>query len=300
MRREPLDTHALQAFVEVVEAGSVAAAARELNLPRATISRRLARLEERLGVRLLQRTTRSQSLTDAGHELFRHAKVVLDAAHEAEDALRRSDGVPRGRLRVSGPPASTWFGTIVVGFLERYPEVQLEIDCSTRYVDLVAEGFDVVIRAGTGPIPDGLIARRLAQMPTRAWASPAYLARRGVPTSPAELTQHELLLGFVEGVRPATHWPLADGGRLRVAGRLASNDLSALAEACKAGLGIALLPDALVEGVGGLVQVLPDDLGSDGALSAVYAERTFMPPAVRAFVDHLVASTDALFPFIPG
>lgn len=295
MRNDPLDTEGLQAFVHVVEDGSVAAAARELNLPRATVSRRLAKLEERLDVRLLHRTTRSQSLTDAGHELFHHARNVLKAVREAEDALRRADGVPRGRLRVSMPPAQDPFLSFLTSFLEKYPQVQLEVDCSTRYVDVVAEGFDVTLRAGSGPIPDGLIARRLRRMQSHAWASRSYLARAGTPMHPDELATHDLLVAFAEGVRPVTHWPLLDGGRIRVRGRLATNDLPAIAAACHAGLGIAMLPDVFAtrRDRHDLVQVLPDHLGSGGALTVVYAERAFMPPAVRAFVDHLVEWIDS-------
>lgn len=291
MQREPLHTEWLQAFVHVVEGGSVSAAARELNLPRATVSRRLGQLEERLAVRLLHRTTRSQGLTEAGHELFHHARTVLQTVREAEDALRRADGQPRGLLRVSLPPGEGRFRSMINGFLTRYPEVQLEIDSNTRFVDLIAEGFDVVLRAGRGPIPEGLIARRLRTMPIQAWASPGYAERRGLPERVEQLAEHDLLLAFAEGVRPVTHWPLLDGGRVRVRGRLATNALPAILGACADGLGIALLPADFVAQASGpaLLTVLPDQLGAVGLMSVVYAERLFMPPAVRAFVDHLIA-----------
>jgi DNA-binding transcriptional LysR family regulator len=288
---DPPETVELEAFVAVVEEGSVAAAARSLNLPRPTVSRRLARLEERLEARLLHRTTRKQGLTDAGEELFRHARSILAAIRDATDALRREDGVPRGLLRVSLPPSDTRFRGLIPDFLVAFPEVSVEVEYGTRYVDLVADGFDVAVRAGRSPLSEGLIARRLATMRSTAYASPDYLARRGTPETPDALAEHTCLLSFAEGVRPVTHWPLKNAGSdgsdtIRVRGRLVSNDLPTLVHACAMGLGIALLPDRFVQDTDlALVPVLEDTVGADGHLSIVYAEREFMPPAVRAFVD---------------
>ncbi len=295
MSWDPPETVELQAFVAIVEAGSVAAAARELNLPRATVSRRLARLEERLEARLLHRTTRKQGLTDAGEELFRHARSILAAVRDATDALRREDGVPRGLLRVSLPPADPRLQPLIPEFLQAFPEVSVEVEYGTRYVDLVAESVDVALRAGQSPLSEGLIAKRLATMCAQPYASPAYLEQHGTPKTPADLANHSCLLSFAEGVRPITHWPLrtpdsaepgAGSDRIRVHGRLVSNDLGTLVTACAMGLGIALLPDRFViETDVELVPVLEGVVGADGHMSIVYAEREFMPPAVRAFVD---------------
>lgn len=288
---ELTETSELQAFGHVVEGGSVAAAARELNLPRATVSRRLARLEERLGVRLLHRTTRKQGLTDAGEELFRHARAILGAIADAEGALRQRDTTPRGLLRVSMPPFQHSFGGLFPAFMKKYPEVQLEVDWSTRYVDMVAEGFDVAMRAGHSPLESGLIARRFQRMAMSAWASPAYLAARGTPANPEALADHACLRGFVKGVRPVTQWPLVDGGHVRVDGPLVSNELAVLVDAMHHGLGIALLPDAYVTHTASdvsPVRVLEGQVGAYGGLAMVYPEREFLPPAVRAFVDHVV------------
>ncbi|MCB9677241.1 MAG: LysR family transcriptional regulator [Alphaproteobacteria bacterium] len=296
MQSDPPETSELQAFVRVVEGGSVATAARELGLPRATVSRRLARLEERLGARLLHRTTRKQGLTDAGDELYRHARIILAAVSEAEEALRRHDDVPRGLVRVSLPPPDSRFHGLLSTFLERCPEVQVEAEWSSRYVDLVAEGFDVAVRAGHSPLDEGLIARRIGAMCTGAWASEAYLEAHGVPRVPADLDQHTCLLGFAQGVRPVTHWPLRDGGQVRVRGRLVTNDIHSIAHAAGRGLGIALLPDIYARSVadGPLVQVLADHVGAGGHLSIVYAAKEFMPAAVRAFVDHVVEAAAAM------
>ena len=291
MITDPMETTELQAFVNVVEAGSVAAAARELNLPRATISRRLARLEERLESRLLHRTTRKQGLTDAGQELFRHARAILDAVGQAHSAIRRQDDVPRGVVRVSLPPADQFFRGMITEFLATYPEVRLEIDWSTRFVDLVGEGVDVALRAGRGALAEGLIARRLRRVDEYPVASVDYLERHGTPQTPEDLQEHQCLVGFAEGVRPLTHWPLRNGGRVRIQGRLVTNDLQTLAQVCAAGFGIALLPSAFATSSvepGVLVPVLRDQVGAAGQLSVVYPEREFLPPAVRAFVDAMV------------
>ncbi|MEZ4317460.1 MAG: LysR family transcriptional regulator [Myxococcota bacterium] len=298
MSSDPPETTELQAFVSVVESGSVASAARELNVPRATISRRLARLEERLEVRLLHRTTRKQGLTDAGEELFRHARSILAAVSEAEDAMRHRDGTPRGLLRVSLPPGDAMPPRLITDFLAEHPEVQVEVELTTRYVDLVAEGFDVALRAGSTPLEPGLIARRLRTTRSSVWASPRYLEAHGTPTTPANLAQHTCILGFAKGVRPVTHWPLIDGGQVRVTGRLVTNDLRTITHACAQGLGLAMLPDAFTTNLGAtdLVRVLEDSVGACGHMSIVYTEREFMPAAVRAFVDHLVRWHDTFVP----
>lgn len=291
MTVDPLETAELQAFVHVVEAGSVAGAARELNQPRATISRRLSRLEERLAVRLLHRTTRKQGLTDAGEELFRHARAILAAVADARAAIARRDDTPRGLLRISLPPADELFRGLIPAFLERFPDVQVEVEWSTRFVDLVAEGFDVAIRAGQSAIEPGLVSRRLGRLEVRAYASPAYLEAHGTPKHPDDLAAHQCLRGFDQGVRPLTHWRLRDGGRVRVQGRLVSNDIHTLAEAALQGLGIALLPDTFADRMcpeGTLISVLDDHLGGSGYLGVVYPEREFLPASVRAFVDFVV------------
>lgn len=264
----------------------------------ATVSRRLARLEQRLGARLLHRTTRKQSVTDAGEEFFRHARAILAAVQDAEQALRRRDGVVRGLLRVALPPVDALPRRFLADFLLRYPEVQLEVEWSTRFVDLIGEGYDVALRAGETPLSEGLIARRLFSMETRAWASPAYLAHHEGPSGPQELAEHNCLLGFREGVRPVTHWPLLDGGRIRVHGRLVTNDLHTLAEACRHGLGIALLPSSFTDvaaAAGEIAPVLHSVVGGRAAVSVVYPEREFLPAAVRAFVDFLVSWASAEF-----
>ncbi|HVZ34573.1 MAG TPA: LysR family transcriptional regulator, partial [Polyangiaceae bacterium] len=184
---DPLETAELLAFAQTVDAKSLSRAASELGVPRATISRRLQRLEERLGTRLIRRSTRSLLLTDSGEALYRHARIVLAAVERAEASVRQTDQAVRGELRVSVPPMlGESFHELMIGFSERYPEVKLEVHASSAIVDLRRDGYDVAIRAAS-EIEPGLIARTLARAPVVACAAPAYLERHGTPRSRREL-----------------------------------------------------------------------------------------------------------------
>lgn len=287
--------HAAQdfdAFVAVVDAGSISAAARALRVPRATLSRQLARLESRLGVRLLTRSPRQLTLTRAGEALYPRARGLLDASDAAVAAVQRLDDVPRGLLRVSSAPLSApSLGALVARYLQQYPEVQVELRTSTRHVDLAAEQIDVAVRGGVlrGP---SLITRRLLGSEMIAVASPDYLDAHGVPVEASDLAAHNCLRGFVSGVREATAWPCMGGGAVPVDGTFTSNDPIALLGAALAGLGVALLPrpvaaSALEERR--LIHVLADRVGLSVTLSMVWLERAFIDPKVRAFVDLAVA-----------
>lgn len=289
---DPIETAELVAFSRIVESLSLSRAAAELGVPRATVSRRLARLEERLGARLLRRTTRRLSLTDAGEAFYRHARLVLDAVSAAEASVRRVDDVVRGDLRVSVPPILTHgFHVMICEFARRYPEVRLQIQYTTRRVDLQRDGYDVALRAGPDLEP-GLVARTLARDSLVTVASPGYLERHGHPRSVKDLKQHRCLLGFARGELPEAYWPLLDGGKLHVEGNLVSNEVTLLAEAARGGLGIALLPALFVRPLlesGELVRVLPAQLGVAASIAVVYLEREFVPPQIRAFVDFLAS-----------
>jgi len=291
MKIDPPETSELQAFVAVVDSGSVTGAARELALPRATISRRLARLEDRLDTRLMHRTTRRVQSTDAGLEYYRHARAILDAVELATRSVVAPDSAPRGLLRVSVPPVrGPEFHTLLLDFLEQYPAVQLEVIVSTAFEDLRARNIDVAWRAGTEFDPS-LIARPLTRTTLLGVASPAYLQAHGLPASPADLAEHRCLVGFARGERPATHWPLHDGGQVRVRGVLSSNDLGLRMSALLRGMGIGLLPQMLMRdrlAEGSLVPVLEGVLGRCSQSALVYPDRHHLRPAVRAFVDHVV------------
>ena len=185
--KDPVETAELLAFARVVEAKSLSRAAAELGVPRATIGRRLARLERRLGARLLRRTTRTLSLTDAGDVFYRHARIVLDAVNQAQASIRLKDDVMRGDLRVSVPPiVDESFQAMITSFANEHPEVRMQIDFSTRLVDLLREGYDVALRASRELQP-GLVARTVSRSMSIAVASPEYLARHGTPRTVRDL-----------------------------------------------------------------------------------------------------------------
>lgn len=290
--KDPVETSELLAFSKTVDVKSLSRAALELGVPRATVSRRLARLEERLGARLLRRTTRSLVLTDAGEAFYLHARIVLDAVHSAEASVRRTDDVVRGDLRVSVPPlAMASFNSMICDFCQRYPELRVHVHYASQHVDLVRGGFDVALRASMELEP-GLVARTLARMPFLAVASPAYLTAHGEPKTARDLKHHRCIMGFARGEVASSHWPVAGGGKLHVEGAFFSNDIGMLAAAATRGQGIAMLPlIAALPGLesGALVQVLPKVLKGESKLSVVYAEREFVAPQVRAFVDAVVA-----------
>lgn len=286
-------TEGFELFVRVVEAGSVSAAARELGEPRETLSRQLARLEERMGLRLLYRSTRRVRPTPAGELLYARAQPLVAAARAATDELRQQGEVLRGLIRISAPPGGgvETLARTAAPFLARHPEVRLELHATARHVDLVAEGYDMVLRAGTVRDPS-LIARTLLRMETVAVASPAWLAGRPALRTVEDLAEHDAILGLAGGDRPERAWPLRGGGEVRVHGRFVSDDLGARMEACRAGLGVALVPR--MPGVladlrdGRMVEVLPGQVGQPTTLSLVMPERALLPARVRALFDYIV------------
>jgi len=289
---EPLETAELLAFVSTVDAKSLSAAAQKLRVPRVTISRRLSRLEERLGTRLLRRTTRSLALTEAGTALYRHARIVLDALGHAEESVRNTDHAIRGDLRVSVPPlSSSSFYRLVLRFAAKYPAVRLQLHFSSRIVDLARGEYDVALRASSSFQP-GLVARPVARDRVIAVASPRYLGEHGTPKSARDLREHRCIMGFARGEVPESQWPLADGGSISLSGVLFSNEPMMLLGAAVQHQGIALLPGILVRGFlanGRLVHLLPGVVEARSMVAVVYAEREFVPPQVRAFADALVA-----------
>lgn len=289
---EPLETAELLAFARTVEVQSLSRAAIELGVPRATVGRRLARMEERLGVKLLKRTTRRMALTDAGEKLYRHASAVLEAVRAAEDSVRPADGKIHGELRVSLPPGfDDTLREVLMAFGAKHPALSLHVHVSTEHVDLAAGAYDVALRAGTSIAP-GLIARTLRRMPMFCVASPAYLKEHGRPRTARDLAKHECLVMFSSREVPQTHWPAVRGARVRVRGPLATNDLRLIVTAARLGRGLAFVPQLLVEdelAAGTLERVLGGVIGAESQLAVVHADREFVRPAVRALVDALVA-----------
>jgi DNA-binding transcriptional LysR family regulator len=294
---EPLETAELLAFTRAVEAKSLSRAAAELRVPRATVGRRLARLEQRLGVRLLRRSTRSLALTQAGEVFYRHALSVLESITKAEQSVHHHEEVVRGEVRVSMPPiTAASFSELVVDFALKYPDVRIHVDFSTRLVDLQREGYDVALRA-TPQLGAGLIARNVSRHTVMAVASPEYLAKAGVPKTLKDLRSHRCLSGFLRGEIAESTWK-GKRGAVNLEPVMSSNHLALIRDAVLAGVGIALLPEPLVAKAlrqGELKRVLPHLLDSENKMAVVYVERELLPVAVRAFVEALVAwAPDAL------
>lgn len=293
---DPIETAELLAFTRCVDARSLSRAAAQLGVPRATVGRRLARLEQRLGTRLLRRTTRSLSLTESGETFYRQATIALEAVGQAQASVREVDKVMRGTVRVSVPPGmDESFHDLLTSFCAAHPEVRLQIDSSSRIVDLRRDGFDVALRA-TSAIEPGLVARTVTRHKVIAVASPAYLAAHGIPTSARDLKKHRCLTNLGKGELPQTTWP-SGRGSVHVESAFAANDLGALRAAALRGQGIALLPMLLLGDAlrtGALVQVLAGVVERENRIAVVYVEREFLAPPVRAFVDALVAWAPSL------
>lgn len=281
-------------FVEVVEAGSFTAASGRLSLSKAVVSKYVTRLENRLGARLLNRTTRRLSLTEAGRVLYDRSRGALEEIDGARAAVSRLNQAPRGTLRINAPMS---FGVLHVApviptFLERYPELSVDMELDDRKVDVVAGGYDVSVRIAA--LPDSsLVARRLGPCRHAVVASPAYLERRGRPSSPGELGGHDVLTYRYQQSAREWHFSTSGGRAIPVAvdGRLRMNNSLALREALLAGAGVARMPTFVVgEDIraGRLVRLLPGYETIEVSIYAVYAERRHLAPKVRAFVDFMV------------
>lgn len=286
---ELLETAELQAFVKIVELGSISSAAKLLNLPRATLTRRLARLEEKLDRRLINRTTRSLYMTEAGQSLYLHALAVLDAATLASASVNQEqDQQLSGSLRVSVPPTrSESFNRMVAQFVHKHPLVRLQIHYTATFVDLHRDDYDVVMRAGDD-FGDNLISKTLLQTEQIAVASPHYLQLHGSPSSTDELPNHRCLMSFRRGELPQTYWPLEAGGQVAVEGSFFTSNLELLKQLAMNGEGLAMLPRHIILDElerGELVHLLAGVLGSKIRIALLYRERVLMPPQVRAFID---------------
>jgi DNA-binding transcriptional LysR family regulator len=285
----------LSEFVAVVARGSISAGARALGLPRSTVSRRISALEAELGVRLLHRSTRRLVLTPAGQELNRRARRIEADAAEAWGAVRRLDDTPRGLLRIS--TSGSMLNRLIVDFAVELPEVRLEVLETMRQVDLVGEGIDVAIRFGPVRNPN-LIVRRVASVRRVVVGSAAYFERHGVPGSPDDLSQHACLVGFAGDETAVGTWPLADGGTVAVSGPVAGSSRDMLRMAALAGLGLAFIPWMVVRNEldsGALLPVLEDTVVASTAVSVVFADREYIDPKVRAFVDRAVPFLERIF-----
>ena len=281
--------------MRVVERGSFTLAAEDLELSRAAVSKYLTRLAARLGARLLHRTTRRLSLTEAGAALFEASRGALERIDEAEAAVAHFQAAPRGRLRVSAPMSFgiLHLGPAIADFSREYPDVTLDIHLDDRFVNLVEEGVDVAVRIGV-LTDSSLVARKLGVTRAVVCASPAYLAEHGEPEEPQDLAAHDCLI--YSYLSNANVWRFAtrDGKELPVAvsGPLRINNGIVLAEAALAGRGVLVTPSFYVAPMlrdGRLKRVLADYRLPELGIYAVYPQKDHVPPKVRAFIDYLAA-----------
>jgi DNA-binding transcriptional LysR family regulator len=282
----------MRVYVLAVEKGSLSAAAQACGISATMAGNHLRTLEKRLGMQLLQRTTRRQHLTPFGQDYYTRCKEILRLVAETDAQAQNQQLAPAGRLRVTVPVT---FGTEALmpalpAYLERYPEVSLDVSLSDRVVDLVEEGFEAAVRVGE--LPDsGLIAQALAPYRLMVCASPAYLERRGMPLQPQDLGQHECLCFAPTAL---THWRIGDGegaSRVPVSGRLQVNQGQALRVAAVHGLGIVLQPAILLEAevrAGRLVQLFPHHELPARPMNVVYLPDRYRSPKLRSFVDFVV------------
>jgi LysR family transcriptional regulator for bpeEF and oprC len=284
---------AMEAFVRVVDTGGFTRAAEQMGAPKATVSTLVAELEAQLGVRLLHRTTRKVTVTADGAAYYERCVRLMDDLREADESVSSRQGQPSGRLRVDVP---TSLGSLLmyagVGeFMARYPDIQLEIGCSDRLVNLVSEAVDCVLRIGEVTDP-GAVARRVGSMRLLTCAATAYVQAHGLPQHPQELMQHRWI-GYFSSQAPGRVFPatfVRDSERIELTppGTLSVNDSNVYEDALHAGLGIGMLPSyalACEEKAKGLVHVLPEWASEPVPIYVMYPSNRHLSTRVQAFGD---------------
>ncbi|MFD3300828.1 LysR family transcriptional regulator [Aquipseudomonas alcaligenes] len=277
-------------FTRVVECHSFTQAAQSLGMQKSTVSRRIALLEERLGVRLLNRTTRKLRLTEVGQAYYERCRQIMLDFAEAEQAVMQLQQAPSGLLRITAPIefGQLFLGRVLGEFMRQYPQISAEVELTSRDVDPLEEGVDIAIQVGQ-PRDSTLIARKLFESRRRLCASPSYLAQHGTPRTVQDLAGHRALHLPVDSPR---HWPLL-GENIACQRVLACNNITLAREAALAGAGIAALPVMISEAAvqdGELIELLPEARLPTGELYAVYPSRRFQAMKVKAFLDFLIAS----------
>lgn len=291
------DLNDLYFFVQVVDHAGFAAASRALGIPKSKLSRRIQELEERLGVRLLQRSTRKVAVTEIGQEYYRHCVAMLVEAGAAQEAIERSRSGPQGLIRISAPPALVCFevGPMIARYMVANPNVTVELDVTSRRVDVIGEGIDVALRVRFPPLEQSeLVMRTLGESPQRMVASPRLVKGMSLPPVTADLGA---LPSLDMGPALAKHtWELhgPDGALVRIAHkpRLVTDDMSQLLHAAIAGVGVVKLPTMVVDphiASGALVDITPEWKPRGGIVHAVFPSRRGLLPSVRSFIDFLAS-----------
>lgn len=286
----------LHIFVQAVDNGGFAAAARRLGIPKSTVSKRVAELEADLGLRLIHRTSRSFVLTDVGTDFYDHARAAVIEAEAAETVVQRRQAEPQGTVRITAsvPVAQFHLADRLPVLARAYPKLELQLHVTDRFVDLLREGFDIAIRSHFAPLPDSdLMQRRMTIERITLVASPDYLARRGTPGRPEDLVGHDALLTNAT----SRTWKLTDndGREVQVAptAGLVADESVVLLRAAAAGLGIGCLPETMTAslvGSGELATVLPDWTAGIVTSTILTPHRRSQLPAVRAVIDFLAGA----------
>lgn len=289
-----MDLEGVEVFVRVVEAGSFTEAGRQLSLPKSTVSRRISRLEDSLGVRLLQRSTRKIALTEAGQAYFHQVAPALTAVRAADARVGEMQSAPSGVVRVTAPFdfGTHFLGDIVAAFTAQYPEISVDVHLSHHIVDLIAEGFDVAFRGGW--LEDSsLVARSLGRGKGWLVAIPSYLERHPPVETPGDLEKHEcILFRSAEEARWTLDGPDGATETVPVRGRINGDEFGFLKSVVLAGGGIAILPWLLARTdveAGRLVRVLPEWGSPGGHMSLIYPSAQYLPQRVVAFRDFVLA-----------
>jgi DNA-binding transcriptional LysR family regulator len=293
---------AIPVFVAVVETGSFSKAAEYLGTSKSAVSKRISLLENTLGVKLLHRTTRKLSLTEAGEQYFHYALQAVTAASQGVDSVTQLQGKPKGTLKISTPMSfgRLHIAPLVTNFLTHYPDIRLNMLMDDKKVDLVGGGFDVAIRAGE--MQDStLIARRLVSCRSVVCASPEFLKKHGIPTSPADLMKYNCIRFAYD--YNSNEWVFHRNGEIykaKVDGNYQANNSEALQEAALAGLGIAKIPTFVVGQdimKGRLIPLLTDYALPLHHFYAVFPERRHLPEKVRVFLDFIIEKLESDHPY---
>ncbi|MFW1678531.1 LysR substrate-binding domain-containing protein [Pontibacter sp. JAM-7] len=283
----------IRLFIHVIEQNSFTAAADQLNLQKSTISRRIAQLEDELGVRLLQRTTRKLNLTEEGQDLYHRCLPLFNELSHIADQIAARRHEPKGRLRITMPPEMGIFimNDVIGSFMEMHPGIQLDVELSARLVDLVEEGIDLALRVGE-LADSSLIGRKIAESELALYASPAYLQRHGTPETPGDLPQHRCIAGLLSH----SDWSFCnwnDDKPIQIDFRMRANSLSFCREMVLQNIGIGRMPKAFCAALvksGDLVQVLDAYQLQPVQIHALYPSRRHLNPRVRLFIDHMLNS----------
>ncbi|MFC6052142.1 LysR family transcriptional regulator [Acinetobacter sp. Ac_877] len=283
-------------FAMVVEHGGFSAAERATDIPKSKLSRRVHNLEERLGVRLIQRSSRHFAVTDIGMNIYRHAQVMLNAAQAAHELVDHLSTQPRGLIKISLPVsiAQNEMAKILPDFLKKYPEIKLQMMVTNRRVDIINEGIDIALRVRSSLDDDpSLIIRRFANIEQHLFATQAYLNEHGDLKTPEDLTKHQILSMADEHIDQfiTVYNNQNVQKKIKVNPTIMGSDLLMIAQLTSQNCGVALLPDPIAKDYvqnGQLVRVLPDWKSQHGISHAVYPSKRGLLPAVRVFIDYLV------------